>query len=53
MQMLGLSSNLKDYDLLAALIDTVDNMQGQMGRIRKEMKFGRKDRSKVLEIKML
>lgn len=49
MQMLGLSNNLKDYDLLMALIDTVDNTQRQMGGISKEMKIG--SRRKVLEIK--
>lgn len=44
--------NLKDYDLLRVLIDTVDNMQGQVGGMGKEMKIGRKGRRKGLEIKM-
>ena len=59
MQMLGLSNkefrkkkNSEDYGLLRALIYTVDDFQGQMCAISKEMKTARKGRRKVLGIKM-
>jgi hypothetical protein len=41
--MLGLPiKNLKDGDLLKALMHTGDNKQGQMGNVRKEMKLEEK-----------
>lgn len=57
MQMLGLSNKefrkmkREDYGLLRALIHTIDDFQGQMCAISKEMKTARKGRRRVLEIK--